>query len=157
VQLNGGGRSLEDVREIKNDKGLRLKVVPSPDAYGDWLRKMGERGGLAGLSKVNRKLLKMGLMANGIEGYTLDIDATGIEAAKYETRKTYKGFCGYMPIVGHIAENRMVLCDEFCEGNDSQGARNLDFIKQCEAQLPYGKRIKYFRSDSAAYQGKIID
>jgi hypothetical protein len=40
VQLNGGGRSLEDVREIKNDKGLRkvlrLKVVPSPDAYGDW-------------------------------------------------------------------------------------------------------------------------
>ncbi len=62
-----------------------------------------------------------------------------------------------MPIVGHIAESGMVLCDEFREGNASSCSRNLYFIRQCVEQLPSGKRIKYLRSDSAAYRGKIID
>jgi hypothetical protein len=161
LMLHGGGRSLEDTREIKLDKGLRkllsLKKVPSPDAYGDWLRRMGDAGGLYGLLRVNRRILELALGEDNRRGYTLDIDATGIKAEKYEAMMTYKGFKGYMPILGHLAENRMVLGDEFREGNDSPGARNLSFIKHCEAQLPKGKRIKYFRSDSAAYQGKIID
>ena len=57
--LHGGGRSLEDTREIKLDEGLNkllsLNKVPSSDAYGDWLRRMGDNGGLDGLLKVNRK------------------------------------------------------------------------------------------------------
>ena len=161
LMLHGGGRSLEDIREIKLDSGLDkilpLKKIPSSDAFGDWLRRIGDNGGLYGLLRVNRKILKKELKGDGLKGYTLDIDATGIEANKFEARRTYKGYCGYMPIVGHIAENGMVLGDEFREGNDSPGARNLAFIKHCESQLPKGKRIRYFRSDSAAYQGKIID
>jgi hypothetical protein len=44
--LNGGGRSLEDTREIRDDEGLReilppLEKFPSSDAMGDWLRRMG--------------------------------------------------------------------------------------------------------------------
>jgi len=161
LMLHGGGRSLEDIRKIKDDKGLcevlPLKVVPTPDAVGDWLRKTGDKGGLEGLLEANRELLGWRMRNDNLEGYTLDIDATEIVAEKYEAMKTYKGNRGYMPIVGHIAENSMVLCDEFREGNESPGARNLDFIKQCEEQLPEGKRIKYLRSDSAAYQGAIID
>lgn len=161
LMLHGGGASLEDVREIKRDSGLckllSIKRVPSSDAIGDWLRKMGDRNGLDGLSKTNRKLLELGMRDDGIDGYTLDIDATGIESEKYYAKKTYKGYRGYMPILGHIAENGMILCDEFREGNESPGTRNLEFMKSCEAQLPKDKRIKYFRSDSAAYQGNIID
>jgi hypothetical protein len=161
LMLNGGGRSLEDTREITNDKGLRrllkLRKVPSPDALGDWLRKMGDRGGLEGLLEVNRDVLDWGMRKDNQDGYTLDIDATEIIAEKYEALWTYNGNRGYMPIVGHIAESGMVLCDDFREGNVSPGTRNLEFIKQCEEQLPSGKRIEYFRSDSAAYQGKIID
>ena len=160
LMLHGGGRSLEDIREIKRDKGLRkvlpLKRIPAPDSIGDWLRRVGDSG-LDGLLRVNRKLLEWGMKRDGIEGYTLDIDATGIEAAKYEAMKTYKGFRGYMPIIGHIAENGMVLGDEFREGNVSPGTRNLGFMRHCEAQLPRGKRIKCLRSDSAAYQARIID
>ncbi|MBU0545118.1 MAG: transposase, partial [Proteobacteria bacterium] len=159
--LHGGGRSLEDTRKIKKDKGLRkvlsLKKLPSPDAIGNWLRRVGKRGGLEGLLRVNRKYLECGMKSDGIDGYTLDIDATGIKSEKFYANMTYKDYKGYMPIVGHIAENGMVLGDEFREGNDSPLARNLEFIKHCEAQLPRGKRIKYFRSDSAGYQGKIID
>jgi len=161
LMLHGGGRSLEDIRKIKDDKGLckvlPLKLVPTPDAVGDWLRKMGDTGGLEGLLEVNCELLDWGMRKDKHDGYTLDIDATEIIAEKYEALWTYKGNRGYMPIVGHIAENSMVLCDEFREGNVSPATRNMEFIKHCEEQLPSGKRIKYFRSDSAAYQGEIID
>ena len=161
LMLNGGGRSLEDIREIKSDTGLRkilpLKTIPSSDAIGNWFRRMGKDGGLEGLLEVNRKILKRCMRNDGKRDYTLDIDATGIEAEKYEAKMTYKGFKGYMPIVGHIAENEMVLGDEFREGSVVPQTRNLEFMKYCASQLPKGKKIKYFRSDSAAYKGKIID
>jgi hypothetical protein len=161
LMLNGGGRSLEDMREIRCDEGLRevlsLERMPSSDATGDWLRRTGVNGGLEGLGKVNRKLLKVGLRRDGVKGYTLDIDATGIEAEKDSAKMTYKGYKGYMPMVGHLAENGLVLGDEFREGNESPGGRNLEFVKHCEGQLPKGKRIKALRSDSAAYQGKVMD
>jgi hypothetical protein len=161
MMINGGGRSLEDLREIRNDEGLReilpLQRIPSSDAMGDWLRRTGSNDGLEGLEKVNHRFLKRGLKRDGIKGYTLDIDATGIEAEKASAKMTYKGYHGYMPMVGHLAENGLILGDEFREGNESPGSRNLEFIKHCERQLPKGKKIKRFRSDSAAYQADIIN
>jgi hypothetical protein len=159
--LNGGGRSLEDLREIREDVGLReilpLERMPSSDATGDWLRRSGHNGGLEGLGAVNRRILKRALKREKIKGYTLDIDATGIKSEKESTKMTYKGYEGYMPIVGHLAENGLVLGDEFREGNDTPGSRNLEFMKYCERQMPPGKTIKGFRSDSAAYQAKVIN
>jgi hypothetical protein len=161
LMLNGGGRSLEDLREIRGDQGLReilpLRRMPSTDATGDWLRRSGENGSLEGLAGTNRGILKRGLKRDGISGYTLDIDATGIVAEKKSAKATYKGFTGYMPMVGHLAENGLVLGDEFREGNDAPAARNLEFMKYCERQLPRGKHIKAFRADSAAYQAEIIN
>jgi len=161
LMLNGGGRSLEDSREIRDDVGLRevlqLQRMPSSDATGDWLRRSGRNGGLEGLEKVNRQVLKRALKRERGKGYTLDIDATGIEAEKESAKMTYKGFTGYMPMVGHLAENALIVGDEFREGNDSPGSRNLEFLKYCERQMPKGKKIKAFRSDSAAYQAKVIN
>ena len=161
LMLNGGGRSLEDTRQIRTDEGLReilpLERIPSSDAFGDWLRNMGVTGGLFGLERVNRKLLKRGMKYDGIKGYTLDTDATGIEAEKQSAKMTYKGFKGYMPIVGHLAENGLILGDEFRAGNVAPAARNLAFIKHCVRQLPKGKSITALRSDSAAYQADIIN
>jgi hypothetical protein len=161
LTLNGGGRSLEDTREIRNDEGLRellpLERVPSSDAIGDWLRRTSQNSGLACLGKVNRRILKRGMKYDGIKDYTLDIDATGIVAEKETAKMTYKGFKGYMPMVGHIAENGLVLGDEFREGNESPGGRNLEFIKYCVRQLPKGKNLKAIRADSASYQAAIIN
>ena len=159
--LNGGGRSLEDLRQIRDDDGLRevleLKRMPSADATGDWLRRNGVGGGLEGLREVNRRVLKRALKADGIKGYTLDIDATGIEAQKQTALMTYKGYTGYMPMVGHLAENGLIVGDEFREGNESPGAGNLAFITYCKRQLPKGKRLKALRADSAAYQASVIN
>ncbi len=161
LMLNGGGRSLEDLREIREDVGLKevlgLDRMASSDATGDWLRRSGFNGGVEGLGKVNKLLLKRSLKRDKRKGYTLDIDATGIEAEKREAKRTYKGFRGYMPIVGHLAENALIVGDEFREGNDSPGARNLEFVKYCRAQMPKGKDISGFRADSASYQAEIIN
>ncbi len=89
--------------------------------------------------------------------YTLDIDATQIVAEKERAKMTYKGERGYMPIVGHLAENGLIIGEEFRQGNDAPAARNLEFIKYCVGQMPAGKRITNLRSDSAAYQADIIN
>jgi hypothetical protein len=43
LTLNGGGRSLEDIRQIRTHEALReilpLDRTPSSDAFGDWLRR----------------------------------------------------------------------------------------------------------------------
>jgi len=45
--LQGGGRSLEDLRELKNEEGLMKLIgwdkIPEADTVGDWLRRMGDR------------------------------------------------------------------------------------------------------------------
>lgn len=161
LMLNGGGRSLEDVRQITSDHGLRelltMRRVPSSDAIGDWLRRSGVNGGLGGLAAVNRELLRQGLFADEVTDYTLDMDATGIEAEKKSAWMTYKGYRGYMPMVGHIAENGLIVGDEFRHGNEAPSHRNLAFLKYCESQLPAGKRIVALRADSAAYQAEVMD
>jgi hypothetical protein len=118
---------------------------------------MGVSSGPCGLEQVNRRLLNRGMKYDGITNCTLDIEATGIEAEKQTAKMTYKGFKGHMPIIGHLADNGLVAGDEFRAGNVAPAARNLAFIKHCVRQMPKGKRITALRSDSAAYQGEIIN
>ncbi len=118
---------------------------------------MGESAGLLGLERSNRRFLKRGLKYDGLKDYTLDIDATGIESHKESALFTYKGYPGYMPIVGHLAENGLIVSEEFREGNQAPSSRNLEFLKHCIKQMPKGKRIKRFRADAASYQADIIN
>jgi len=83
---------------------------------------------------------------DGIKTYTLDIAATGIEAKEQSAKMIHKGCEYYMPIVGHIKENALVLGDEFREGNITPASGNLNFINYCIRQMPKGKRIKALRS-----------
>lgn len=160
LMLHGGGRTLEDLRTIGRDRGLRkllgMKRTPSPDATGDWLRRKGLMG-VKALERVNRTLLKRALKRDGRSGYTLDIDATGIEADKARAQWTYKAFKGTMPMTGHLAENGLIVAHEFREGNVSPNTRNLEFYEQCRRAMPVGERIVAFRADSASYQGDLLD
>ena len=175
LMLAGGGRTLEDLRVLRNDEGLRalvqLEDMPSSDATGDWLRRMGaqesgaqalganesESNGSAGLERVNRSVFRRLLRQDDHTSYTLDIDATQIVAEKREAHYTYKGEKGYMPMVGHIAELGLVVGHEFREGNAAPAARNLEFMQACERNMPKGKKIAAVRADSAAYQAAIFN
>ena len=161
LMLTGGGRSLEDLRMIHADQGLRrllhLEALPSTDAAGDWLRRTGEGAGLAGLDGVNRRIVARHLRKLERWEHTLDIDATQIVAEKRDAAWTYKGERGYMPMVGHLAEVGVVIHDDFRAGNVAPASANLDFIKACEARLPKGHSLAAIRADSASYQAGLFN
>ncbi len=161
LMLHGGGRSLEDTRQIRRDRGLckllGITRVPSPDATGDWLRRMGNGAGLNGLGKLNNLILRRALHLEGRKQYTLDIDASQIVAEKRDAHYTYKGERGYMPMLGHLGENGYVIGDEFREGNIAPAAKNMEFIKYCISKMPKGKKISHLRADSATYQAEVFN
>lgn len=162
LMIHGGGRALDDLRQIRMDTGLlkllQIEKVPSSDATGDWFRRQGEKNrGLKALERIERDLIARALNRESRTTYTLDIDATQIVAEKFEAKKTYKGEIGYMPLVGHLAENGLIIFDEFRDGNESPHSGNLEFIEKCSRQLPRRKKLGAFRSDSAAYQAEIIN
>jgi hypothetical protein len=161
MMLHTGGQHLEDIRAIGKDEGLRrlmgLETLPEAGTVGDWLRRMGSSAAMGGLSKINRRIVEHTLRHVDKKDLTLDIDATGIQAHKYEALYTYKHFKGYMPIVGHIAENGAVVAEEFRAGNVAPATDNLGFVKQCVSQLPKEKRFAFLRADAASYQADIIN
>jgi hypothetical protein len=161
LMLAGGGRSLEDLRTLKSDAALATVLkqteLPSTDAVGDWLRRTGAETGLAGLGRINQRIVATRIQQREITAHTLDGDASQIVAEKEAAHFTYKGEQGYMPMIGHLAEAGVVIHDEFREGNIAPATDNLGFIQACEARLPRGHRIAHVRLDSVGYQANIFN
>ncbi len=161
LMLSGGGRSLEDLRTLKNDTALRhmlkQEVLPSTDAIGDWLRRSGAGEGLDGLDHINQRVVATRLRQIGITAHTLDADASQIVAEKEAAHFTYKGEQGDLPMIGHLAEAGVVIHDDFREGHIAPATQNLEFIQACEARLPQGHRIAHVRLDSAGYQADVFN
>jgi hypothetical protein len=157
LMLTGGGRSLEDVRMLKNDTALthllKQETLPSTDALGDWLRRTGAGEGLAGLSRLNQRIVAARLRQIGITEHTLDADASQIVAEKEEARITYKGEQGYMPMIGHLAEAGVIIHEEFREGNVAPCSDNLRFIQDCEACLPVASHMIVSKKDAILTSG----
>ena len=165
LMLQGGGRSLEDLRELKEEEALMGLIgreeIPEPDTVGDWLRRMGdpktEQLGLAGLDRVRDKINERVLKKDGIEEYTLDADATEIIGEKADALFTYNVNKGYMPMLGFLYENAVCLLDEFREGNVAPAFGQKEFYLRCKERVPWGKRIGRYRADSASYQGGLLN
>jgi len=165
LMLQGGGRSLEDLRELKNEEGLTKLIgrdeIPEPDTVGDWLRRMGEPTGggpgLEGLDGVRGKINERILRRDGIKAYTLDADATEIIGDKADALFTYNGNKGYMPVLGFLYETGVCLYDEFREGNVAPAFGQKEFYLQCKERMPLGKKIGYYRADSASYQAGLFN
>ena len=62
------------------------------------------------------------LRRHGIRDYTLEMDATQIEAQKREACFTDQKVEGYLPMRGFLFESKLCLLEEFREGNESPGA-----------------------------------
>ena len=152
--FHDGASQLEDVRELAEDKALQKMIditsYPGSDALGNWLRRQGSSTGVECLWGVMKQLF------TNIPGkdFTLDIDATIIEANKGDAKKTYKGTIGYHPMLGIIAENNITVLSEFRKGNCSPQKGIVNFITNCRDNI--GNRISYVRSDSAAFQKSVV-
>ncbi len=153
---------MEDMREIKDEASLRkllgLEGLPASSTMGDWLRRMGrDDRGLRGLATVNKQEVVEVLRRDSRTQYTLDVDATVIETEKGEAKWTYKKEKGYQPLLGFLFELGLVLADEFREGNVPAQAGAVEFLGLCQRMMPKGKRIAYYRADSASYQAGVVN
>ena len=158
--LCGGGSTLEDIRVLQKDDALKkvcgIGDFASPDAMGDWLRRMGNTG-LAGLGLIGKNIISRCTQNEKRIIYTLDVDATEVPSNKIEAQYTYNKIKGYMPMLGFISENKLCILDEFREGNVSPNSKQVAFYEGCKANMPAGKRIGYYRADSVCYQAKLFN
>lgn len=156
--LYGGGESVEDVREIREDAVFRriagLLSVPSSSGIGDWLRRMGSGAGVAGVSRVNASVARKALLKDARSGYTLIVDPTFIEADKASAKMTYEGFKGYRPVVATLKEFPVALAYRFKEGNDNGG--KLDVLKEAFSNMPDDKSITEVLLDSEYYTDEVM-
>jgi len=158
LMLYGGGETIDDVREVREDSlkdTIKLGTVPCSSAIGDWLRRMGQRGGIAGMQRVNAVISKRVLRNDTHTGYTLIVDPTIIETEKREAQMTYLGVKGYRPVVATLKENGLVVAHEFKEGNDNGG--KLSMLKKAFAAMPRGRRIEEVLLDAEYYSNEVIE
>ena len=159
IMLCGGGRTLEDIREIETDEGLRqlcgFTRLPGADAIGQWLRRPRH---LQGLKRVNRFLARQLIARSERNDFTLDVDATMIETRKQCAEMSYLGCRAFEALLSFIAELDVCVACDYRQGSVPPGSgirRQLlavsRLLKSC------GKRLRYLRSDSAGYTADVIN
>jgi hypothetical protein len=174
--IAAGGDCLEDIERLRSDKGLKLLVgeLPSAEAvrfflYGfhddKLLEERPEQGAfiapetapLAGLWEVQREVVLKASRKEEPKQATIDQDATVVESHKEQSRMTYLGERGYQPVINYWMEQDLILADEFRDGNVPAGMDCLSSFMRTIRALPTSIETLYFRSDSAAYQHKLLD
>lgn len=155
----GGGKTMEDIREIELDKGLRkicgLSKIPGSDAIGKWIRKTGR---LSELKRVNEYSAKQIIFRCGEDNFTLDTDATLIETEKECAEMNYKGFTAFSALLSFLADLDLCICNDYRNGAANAGVGIKEQIEYTDKLLKsMGKKLKYFRSDSAAYKADVFN
>lgn len=155
----GGGRAMEDIREIELDKGLRkicgLRKIPGADAIGKWLRKTDN---LAGLKTTNEQLAAEIIRRAGKDNFTLDTDATLIETEKECAEMNYKGFTAFSALLSFLADLDLCVAANYRNGAVHAGVGTKGQLEYADDLLKsLGKKLKYFRSDSAGYSADVFN
>ncbi|MBU0569506.1 IS1380 family transposase [Patescibacteria group bacterium] len=158
LTLYGGGEEIAATREIRHDKTLRelcgIDIVPSESASGDWLKRMGARGGIEALKRINKELLTEVLKKNKITKVIITNDPTLIKAEKRDAHMTYEGYKGYRPMMVIIQELGLIAHYEFRHGNDN--GRRLKFFEEIFDILPPEIKIELVLMDAEFYEGPIF-
>lgn len=170
--IAAGAKNIDDVAAMKQDLGLRdlleLKKWPSAGSLKRFLYWFHDlpcwQGGikgkafvphesdpLLGLFRVHRALLGAILERCSIRSLTIDIDASIIESHKDEALAHYDGGRGYQPWIAFCPELRLILRDQFRDGNvpADMGVKNQ--VRRAVCTLPPGNYSIKLRGDSALY------
>jgi hypothetical protein len=170
-----GGEPCEDMEHLRGDDGLSLLLghdLPAPQTARDFLDRFEEPdlpllgGGKSAVREEGLALRGLGL-ANAalicdLQGRarrkvaTIDIDATILPSSKRAARVAYDGRRGYQPVVALWAEQDVILCDEFRDGQVSAASGNRRVIDRALAALPETVDEVYLRADSALYDHGLM-
>jgi len=175
-----GGECPEDFDSLRKDGGLEALLgyrLPAASTARQWLDLFHEEAlvagrpqqgsfipqesaRLAGLGSVEERSIQAYVVAVKPERtVTLDVDAHLVESGKETALVTYEGFRGYQPLLVTWAESGLVLAEEFRDGNVPASVHIKDLVDTAYARLPQradGWQVQV-RSDSAAYEQKILD
>jgi hypothetical protein len=174
--LCSGGEYLDDLRPLKNDEALKALLgfeLPSPDTarqflylfHDDALVKEAEASlgpekrscvpeesvALKGLGKVVQALTHQIQRQWPEKVATLDFDTTFQESHKKEAKEHYEGGTGYQPMLATWVEQKLVVFDEFRDGNVAPHHAPLEVVKKGFSGLPNGLLKRRMRGDSAMY------
>lgn len=157
MMASGGGR-VEDVEVLRADKGL-LDGLGWDSIIGSdtLLNFIGKKRSNAKNRRVNNTMIIKAMKQAKEEEFTYDNDATYIDSAKKSARYSYQKQKQFSGLMGCIAELRLINTVEYRRGNVSPRTGILNQLRKTGRQAETaGKRVKMFRSDSAAYQQKIM-
>ena len=173
-----GGECLDDLDHLRRDRGLAALTgydLPAASTARQWLDRFHEpellaarpaqgsfipmeSAGLAGLRAVLVTAIRSFVTAVPVPlAVTLDVDAHLVESSKSTALPTYEGFRGFQPALVSWAETGLVLADQFRDGNVPASVGLGDLVDEADAALPAGEWKVSVRSDSAAYEGRVLD
>jgi len=149
---------LEDIEQLREDlgllEGLGWRGMVCADTVINFI---GDRRNNAKMRCVNDKLVVKAMRQVRAEGFTYDNDATYVDSDKDCAEYSYQKRRQMSGLLGSIAELGIINTVDYRRGNASPQVGILNQLrKACSQARRAGKRIERFRSDSAAYQDKVL-
>ena len=158
MMMASGGQRLEDVENLRVDQGLLEALGWDEMVCADtMINFIGDRRNNAKNRRVNDQLTVKAMKQAKDEEFTFDSDATYMDSDKRSAEYSYQGSRQMSGLLGCIAEIGIINTVDYRRGNASPQVGILNQLrKACWQAEQAGKRIKRFRSDSAAHQDKIF-
>ena len=158
MMMTSGGDRLEDVENLRADKGLLESLGWEDMICADTvINFIGDRRNNAKTRRVNDELVVKAMKQSGEKEFTFDSDATYMDSGKRSAEYSYQGRRQMSGLLGSIAEVGMINTVDYRRGNASPQVGILNHLrKACSQAQRVGKRISRFRSDSAGHQDKIF-
>jgi hypothetical protein len=158
MMMASGGERLEDIENLRADRGL-LDCLGLPEMVcaDTVINFIEDRRNNAKTRRVNNALVIKAMKQSGEAEFTFDSDATYMDSGKECAEYSYQKRRQMSGLLGCIAELGIINTVDYRRGNASPQVGILNQLrKACGQARQAGKRIGRFRSDSAAYQDKIL-
>lgn len=157
----GGGRNVKDIVELRRDAELidcgGRDFIPSESAIGDWLQRLGEKGGSLGMSHCNEWIVEKLLRLDERKEYSLYIDPTIIDLGnKSDAEHVYTGQKGDRPLVVSLGELPLLVHSDYRRGNAMGGG--VSALSQSFHTLNLaGKKVSHVSGDSEFYASDVLN
>lgn len=158
MMMVSGGTRVEDVEVLRADKGLKNSLgwqgIIGADTLLNFIK---DRRSNARMRRVNDAMVIKAMREEKEEEFTYDNDATFIDSDKKSAAYSYQKIKQFSGLIGCVAEMGLLNTVDFRPGNISPQTGVLNQLRKTVGQAEKaGKRIARFRSDSAAYQIKVL-
>lgn len=158
MMMLSGGQRVEDIEVLRADEGLLESLGWEEMNCADtMLNFISSKRNNGRNRQINEAMIVESLKRIDEDELTYDNDATFMDSNKKSAAYSYQKRRQFSGLIGCIAELGMINTVDYRPGNASPQVGILNQLRKAIVQAKKaGKRVVKFRSDSAAYQDKII-